>query len=102
MKSIYLYPLLVSQTYWPAENECTSSARGGVSATAIVSVSDMQVRIGWCTCQVSRVSCNVLQGSFFTLLLGIVVSFLVLALELCCAKGKGKEFGDTPVKTFTP
>ena len=46
--------------------------------------------------------CHVLQGSFFTLLLGIVVSFLVLALELCCAKGKGKEFGDTPVKTFTP
>ena len=80
-----------------------------MSATAIVSVSDMQVRRGWCTCHVScvtclmsRVSCHVLQGSFFTLLLGIVVSFLVLALELCCAKGKGKEFGDTPVKTFTP
>ena len=54
------------------------------------------------TCHVSRVSNHVLQGSFFTLLLGIVVSFLVLALELCCAKGKGKEFGDTPVKTFTP
>ena len=54
------------------------------------------------TCLVSRVTNHVLQGSFFTLLLGIVVSFLVLALELCCAKGKGKEFGDTPVKTFTP
>ena len=60
------------------------------------------VHVSRVTCLLSSVTCPVLQGSFFTLLLGIVVSFLVLALELCCAKGKGKEFGDTPVKTFTP
>jgi len=69
------------KTYWPAENECTSSARGGISSTAIVSVSDMQ-------------------GSFFILLMGIVLSFIVLGFELCCSTGKGKR--DNSVKQFTP
>ena len=66
----------------------------------MVHVSSVTCHVSRVKCQVSSVTCPVLQGSFFTLLLGIVVSFLVLALELCCAKGK--EFGDTPVKTFTP
>ena len=72
-----------TQTYWPPENECTSSARGGISATAIVSVSDMQ-------------------GSFFILGLGIVVSVLIFGLESCFSKSKSSS--DTPrsVKTFTP
>ena len=71
-----------SQTYWPPENECTATARGGISPTAIVSVSDMQ-------------------GSFFTLLIGIVMSFIVLGGELCCGKGK-RSVMDNSVKTFTP
>ena len=58
---------LLSQDYWPPENECTATARGGISPTAIVSVSDMQ-------------------GSFFTLLIGIVMSFIVLGGELCCCR----------------
>ena len=51
---IYLQTALLSshmtvpaQMYWPAENECTASARGGISPTAIVTVSDMQVSAGY-------------------------------------------------------
>ena len=73
---------LLSQDYWPPENECTATARGGISPTAIVSVSDMQ-------------------GSFFTLLIGIVMSFIVLGGELCFGKGK-RSVMDNSVKTFTP
>ena len=40
-----------------------------------------------------------MQGSFFTLLLGIVLSFIILGGELCCGKGK---MMDNSVKAFTP
>ena len=71
---------------------------GEVGATMSVLIRVIILVLKLASGRVERLS----PGSFFTLLLGMVVSFLVLALELCCAKGKGKEFGDTPVKTFTP
>ena len=79
---IFLQNFSFSQDYWPPENECTATARGGISPTAIVSVSDMQ-------------------GSFFTLLIGIVMSFIVLGGELCCGKSM-RSMSDNSVKTFTP
>ena len=78
-----------AQMYWPAENECTASARGGISPTAIVTVSDMQVSAGCSGRPVQGVATNTVQGSFALLVAGILLSFAVLAVELCCSKGTG-------------
>ena len=95
---IYLQTALLStpmtvpaQMYWPAENECTASARGGISPTAIVTVSDMQVSAGYRVLRgaVQGVATNTVQGSFALLVAGILLSFAVLAVELCCSKGTG-------------
>ena len=96
---VYLQTALTSsqltvpaQMYWPAENECTASARGGISPTAIVTVSDMQVSAGYRVLRGGSTGCcttNTVQGSFALLVAGILLSFAVLAVELCCSKGTG-------------
>ena len=65
MVIIYLQTALISsqvtlpaQMYWPAENECTASARGGISPTAIVTVSDMQVSAGYRVLRETSTGCS--------------------------------------------
>ena len=66
---------------WPPANQCNSVLRGGVSMTAIVSVTDMQ-------------------GSFFILMIGCVIACIVLAWEVLYTNKKNKS--DNSVKSFTP
>ena len=66
---------------WPAPNQCTSAQRGGVSMTSTVTVTDMQ-------------------GSFFILMIGCVISCFVLIWEVLYINKKNKS--DNSVKSFTP
>jgi len=70
------------QVFWPADDECSAGARGGVGQTAVVTVTDMQ-------------------GSFFILMMGCFFSMLVLLVECLTSKStKMSEKQSTTIKPF--
>jgi len=71
------------QDYWPSEDECSSSARGGTGTTAIVTVLDMQ-------------------SSFFILFFGIFVSLVILIGENLSKKRANVSRDPSIIKPFTP
>lgn len=64
------------QVFWPSDDECAATARGGTGSTSIVSVTDMQ-------------------GSFFILMMGCFFSLLIMLGE--CMVHKSNQDKDTAV-----
>jgi len=69
------------QVFWPKDDECSAGARGGVGTTAVVTVTDMQ-------------------GSFFILMMGCLLSLLVLLGE--CLTSKSAKISDKQGSTIKP
>ena len=61
---------MMFQVHWPADDECSTSASGGMGGTAVVTVSDMQ-------------------GSFFLLFIGCFLGLISLVVE--CMRWKKQE-----------
>lgn len=70
------------QDFWPSEDECSASARGGTGTTAVVSVLDMQ-------------------GSFYILFFGITIALVILFFEMITRR---KVVRNDPsfIKPYTP
>lgn len=69
------------QVFWPKDDECSAGARGGVGTTAVVTVTDMQ-------------------GSFFILMMGCLLSLLVLLGE--CLTSQSSKISDKQNSTIKP
>jgi len=70
------------QDFWPVDDECSSTARGGTGTTAIVTVLDMQ-------------------GSFFILFMGVAMALVVLICE-ALARKNGASRNPSVIKPYTP